>query len=94
VEDEAEGRKHITPFWRTLKFQGELNPKYPAGIQGKQGDSELKVTESSQGESALLSRMLRNFSFSYDSLSDRWEQPADLRKKGTGVRSGVRQMRN
>jgi alkylated DNA nucleotide flippase Atl1 len=35
VEDEAEGRKHITPFWRTLKSRGELNPKYPGGIQGQ-----------------------------------------------------------
>ena len=33
--DEAEGRKHITPFWRTLKSRGELNPKYPGGIQGQ-----------------------------------------------------------
>ena len=32
--DEAEqtGRKRITPYWRTLKNGGELNPKYPGGI--------------------------------------------------------------
>jgi hypothetical protein len=32
--DEAEraGRKKITPYWRTLKSTGELNPKYPGGI--------------------------------------------------------------
>ena len=35
AEDEAEGRKRITPFWRTLKSRGELNPKYPGGIQGQ-----------------------------------------------------------
>ena len=35
AEDEAEGKKHITPFWRTLKSRGELNPKYPGGIQGQ-----------------------------------------------------------
>ena len=35
AEDEAEGRKHITPFWRTLKSRGELNPKYPGGIRGQ-----------------------------------------------------------
>src|SRR5688572_22301985 len=28
----AEGRKRITPYWRTLKTGGELNPKYPGGI--------------------------------------------------------------
>ncbi|MHC4758141.1 MAG: MGMT family protein [Planctomycetota bacterium] len=31
-EAEAEGRKRITPYWRTLKTGGELNPKYPGGI--------------------------------------------------------------
>jgi len=32
--DEAarEGRKRITPYWRTLKVGGELNPKYPGGL--------------------------------------------------------------
>jgi hypothetical protein len=24
--------KEITPYWRTLKSCGELNPKYPGGI--------------------------------------------------------------
>jgi hypothetical protein len=32
AEDAAEGRKRITPYWRTLKTGGELNPKYPGGI--------------------------------------------------------------
>jgi alkylated DNA nucleotide flippase Atl1 len=32
--DEAEGRDaEITPYWRTLKSGGELNPKYPGGIE-------------------------------------------------------------
>jgi hypothetical protein len=33
--DEAEqaGRTRITPYWRTLKTSGELNPKYPGGIK-------------------------------------------------------------
>lgn len=32
--DEAarDGAKRITPYWRTLKSGGELNPKYPGGI--------------------------------------------------------------
>jgi len=29
----AAGRKRVTPYWRTLKTGGELNPKYPGGIQ-------------------------------------------------------------
>jgi len=32
AEDEAEGKKRITPFWRTLKMGGEVNPKYPGGV--------------------------------------------------------------
>lgn len=31
-EDEAEGRRRFTPYWRTLKGSGELNPKYPGGL--------------------------------------------------------------
>ena len=32
AEDEAEGKKRITPYWRTLKMGGEVNPKYPGGV--------------------------------------------------------------
>jgi hypothetical protein len=32
AEAEAEGRKNTTPYWRTLKTGGEVNPKYPGGI--------------------------------------------------------------
>lgn len=31
-EAAAEGAKRITPYWRTLKSGGEINPKYPGGI--------------------------------------------------------------
>lgn len=33
-EAAAGGRKRITPYWRTLKTGGHLNPKYPGGIEG------------------------------------------------------------
>jgi hypothetical protein len=33
AEAEAEGSKRITPYWRTLKNGGELNAKYPGGVQ-------------------------------------------------------------
>jgi hypothetical protein len=33
AEDETEGRKRVTPFWRTLKTGGEVNPKYPGGAR-------------------------------------------------------------
>lgn len=32
-EARAAGKKRVTPYWRTLKNGGELNPKYPGGIQ-------------------------------------------------------------
>jgi alkylated DNA nucleotide flippase Atl1 len=35
TEDEAAGLKLITPYWRTLKGEGELNPKYPEGCEGQ-----------------------------------------------------------
>ena len=32
AEAQAQGQQPITPYWRTLKSGGELNPKYPGGI--------------------------------------------------------------
>lgn len=32
-EAELEGNTKATPWWRTLKSGGELNPKYPGGIE-------------------------------------------------------------
>ncbi|HEY7119612.1 MAG TPA: methylated DNA-protein cysteine methyltransferase [Tepidisphaeraceae bacterium] len=32
-EAQRDGRTRITPYWRTLKTGGELNPKYPGGLQ-------------------------------------------------------------
>ena len=31
-EDSAEGKKDITPYWRTLKSGGIINEKYPGGV--------------------------------------------------------------
>ncbi len=31
-EQAREGKKKITPYWRTLKSGGEINPKYPGGV--------------------------------------------------------------
>ena len=35
AERVAEGKKNITPYWRTLKAGGEINPKYPGGVEGQ-----------------------------------------------------------
>lgn len=31
-EAASAGAKRVTPYWRTLKSGGELNPKYPGGL--------------------------------------------------------------
>lgn len=37
AEAEAAGDQHITPWWRTLKNGGEINPKYPGGAEAAAG---------------------------------------------------------
>ena len=34
-EAAAEGKKNITPYWRTLKSGGELSEKYPGGAEAQ-----------------------------------------------------------
>jgi alkylated DNA nucleotide flippase Atl1 len=30
-EDRANGRQRLTPYWRVIKDDGSLNPKFPGG---------------------------------------------------------------
>lgn len=32
-EDRASGRQRITPYWRIVKDDGSLNPKFPGGVE-------------------------------------------------------------
>ena len=32
-EDRANGRQRITPYWRVIKDDGSLNPKFPGGAE-------------------------------------------------------------
>lgn len=41
-ESASDGQKRITPYWRTLKTGGELNPKYPGGIANLQSMLEAE----------------------------------------------------
>ena len=34
-EAAAEGKKNTTPYWRTLKSKGEINEKYPGGVEAQ-----------------------------------------------------------
>jgi len=43
----AEGKRTVTPYWRTLKSGGQLNEKYPGGIPG------LKKRLESEGHRVL-----------------------------------------
>lgn len=47
AEAALEGKRNPTPYWRTLKSKGELNPKYPGGIDG------LKVKLSDEGHKVV-----------------------------------------
>ncbi len=44
-EDEADGKERVTPYWRTLKAGGEVNPKYPGGVPGQQARLEAEGHE-------------------------------------------------
>jgi len=41
-EASADGVKRITPYWRTLKTGGELNAKYPGGIESLKQKLEVE----------------------------------------------------
>lgn len=34
-EERLAGKKRITPYWRTIKSDGQLNEKYPGGIKAQ-----------------------------------------------------------
>ena len=34
-EDRANGRKRITPYWRVVKDDGSLNPRFPGGVDNQ-----------------------------------------------------------
>jgi hypothetical protein len=47
-ESAASGAKRFTPYWRTLKSGGELNPKYPGGLAGR-GDRSGRLDRRDAG---------------------------------------------
>lgn len=34
-EDRANGRHRLTPYWRVIKDDGSLNPRYPGGVKSQ-----------------------------------------------------------
>ncbi|MEW6685686.1 MAG: hypothetical protein AB1393_05715 [Candidatus Edwardsbacteria bacterium] len=59
----AEGGKNITPYWRTLKSNGELNEKYPGGIkaQSEHLKKEGHIIEAGKGKKPPRVKNFENF---------------------------------
>jgi len=61
AEEEAEGKKRITPYWRTLKAAGELNPKYPGGCEGQKARLQKEGhTVTQKGKKFLIAEYERH----------------------------------
>jgi hypothetical protein len=41
-EQEQAGAKRIVPWWRTVKTGGELNPKYPGGVNAQRAQLQAE----------------------------------------------------
>jgi hypothetical protein len=41
-EDRRKGKKQITPYWRVVKDDGGLNPKYPGGVESQAAHLEAE----------------------------------------------------
>lgn len=66
-EDEADGKKRITPYWRTLKTNGEVNEKYPGGASGQRFRLEQDGLE-------VVERGARLFVLGYEELLVDWRE--------------------
>lgn len=60
--EETEGKKDITPYWRTLKTGGIINPKYPGGVENQKKLLEnegYKVIQ--KGKKHVVADLEKNF---------------------------------
>jgi alkylated DNA nucleotide flippase Atl1 len=66
AEAAAEGRKRITPYWRSLKSTGELNVKYPGGAetQAARLRAEGVAIEPARGKKPPKAKDFTSFRFS------------------------------
>ena len=53
-EAAAQGQRDTTPYWRTLKSGGELNPRYPGGVEAQSArlEAEGHTIEPGRGKKA------------------------------------------
>ncbi len=82
------GEKKITPYWRTLKANGELNPKYPGGIPA------LKKLLAKEGHRVVAKgkryfvESFENAQLGADEMSTPVEQILALRQQIRGFKAG------
>ena len=61
VELAQQGRKRITPYWRTLKSDGQIIPKYPGGIEAIRGKLEAEgQTVTQKGKRFLVENLKKD----------------------------------
>jgi hypothetical protein len=82
-ETAQEGASDITPYWRTLKAHGELNPKYPGGVAGLQKRLEA------EGHT-MVTRGKRVFVADYDQCLQPVGPRARSPQRSAGPRSSAR----
>jgi alkylated DNA nucleotide flippase Atl1 len=81
-EDAAEGKKRITPYWRTLKGDGELNPKYPGG---KAQSKKLLEAEGHEIVRRGNRMIVKNFEFKLAKIQIGTRDDC-IRRAGPGIR--------
>jgi len=65
-EMKAQGKPNDLPYWRTLKSNGELNPKFPGGIEGHAAHLKKEgFTILHKGKRAFVSDYAKHL-FSFD----------------------------
>ena len=88
-EAESEGAKRITPYWRTLKSGGELNPKFPGGVEA------LRVRLEAEGQ-RVVAKGKKWIVADYESrlvssgLSDRAKRSSRASSRGQPAKSAGR----
>ena len=71
AEDEADGERRPTPYWRTLKNGGELNPKYPGGLEAQRARLKAEGHKIVAKGKRLLVHNHEEFLLLYDSPLNR-----------------------
>ena len=57
-EDRQSGKKHITPYWRVVKDDGGLNPKFPGSVEGQARKLREEGHEIASGKSKAVLRVI------------------------------------